>query len=75
MSGEDIKDFTVMKFNKKLREEEKRERSKGPETTSNVGLSRNMNIQSSKSNQIPKGNRSLSPGVPSVQDVDRIDDS
>lgn len=57
------------------REEEKRERSKGPETTSNVGLSRNMNIQSSKSNQIPKGNRSLSPGVPSVQDVDRVDDS
>ena len=56
------------------REEEKRERSKGPESTSN-GLSRNMNIQSSKSNQIPKGNRSLSPGVPSVQDVDRVDDS
>lgn len=56
------------------REEEKRERSKGPESTSN-GLSRNMNIASSKSNQIPKGNRSLSPGVPSVQDVDRIDDS
>lgn len=56
------------------REEEKRERSRGPETSAN-GLSRNMNIQSSKSNQIPKGNRSLSPGVPSVQDVDRIDDS
>ena len=32
------------------REEEKRERSKGPESTSNVALSRNMNIHSSKSN-------------------------
>ena len=28
MSGEDIKDFTVMKFNKKLREEEKRDFNK-----------------------------------------------
>ena len=25
MAGEDIKDFTVMKFNKKLREEEQRD--------------------------------------------------
>ena len=28
MAGEDIKDFTVMKFNKKLREEEKRDFNK-----------------------------------------------
>ena len=47
------------------REDHKRESSKGPESSNNV-LSRNMNIASSKSNQIPKGNRSLSPGVPNV---------
>ena len=28
MAGEDIRDFTVMKFNKKLREEEKRDFNK-----------------------------------------------
>lgn len=59
---------------KEKRDDEKRERSKGPEPSSGNGLSRNNNIPHSKSNQIPKMGRSLSPGVPKIEDVDRIDD-